>query len=147
MIVSYPTDDSVDLFGRQRASAQICAYASESNCPFYDAADEHDRSITCIGVGVTPKGPDHRAESGVSLHDGCLGAAEGARTTLAAERQVRVFLIGPRNRKQRKTRSTIKILHLLRVYSTPGDEVEHPGRGGRSAPSHGSADAQVRRSG
>jgi hypothetical protein len=31
--------------------------------------------------------------------------------TLAAERQVRDFLIGPRNKKQRKKRSTIKILH------------------------------------
>jgi hypothetical protein len=32
-------------------------------------------------------------------------------STLAAERQVRDFLIGPRNKKQRKKRSTIKILH------------------------------------
>jgi hypothetical protein len=31
--------------------------------------------------------------------------------TLAAERQVRDFLIGPRNKKQRKKRSTSKILH------------------------------------
>jgi hypothetical protein len=31
-------------------------------------------------------------------------------TTLAAERQVRDFLIGPRNKKQRKKRATIKIL-------------------------------------
>jgi hypothetical protein len=33
------------------------------------------------------------------------------KTTLEAERQVRDFLIGPRNKKQRKKRSTIKILH------------------------------------
>jgi hypothetical protein len=32
-------------------------------------------------------------------------------STLEAERQVRDFLIGPRNKKQRKKRSTIKILH------------------------------------
>jgi hypothetical protein len=31
--------------------------------------------------------------------------------TLAAERQVRDFLIGPRNKKTRKKRSNIKILH------------------------------------
>jgi hypothetical protein len=32
-------------------------------------------------------------------------------STLVAERQVRDFLIGPRNKKNRKTRSTIKNLH------------------------------------
>jgi hypothetical protein len=38
---------------------------------------------------------------------GCTSNLE--QFTLAAERQVRDFLIGPRNKKQRKKRSTIKI--------------------------------------
>jgi hypothetical protein len=33
------------------------------------------------------------------------------RAILAAERQVQDFLIGPRNKKQRKKRSNIKTLH------------------------------------
>jgi hypothetical protein len=39
-------------------------------------------------------------------------------TTLAAERQDPDFLIGPRNEKQRKKRSAVKILHsLLQITS------------------------------
>jgi hypothetical protein len=39
------------------------------------------------------------------------GAPRKMSSTTAAERQDPDFLIGPRNKKQRKKRSTIKILH------------------------------------
>jgi hypothetical protein len=66
--------------------------------------------------GIIPiKGPHNAHGRRIRLGNqpcGCrisMGITNGC--TLAAERQVRDFLIGPRNKKQRKKRSTIKILH------------------------------------
>jgi hypothetical protein len=56
--------------------------------------------------------PITRFDGAATGADRTYGYAEETRSnTLEAERQVRDFLIGPRNTKHRKKRSTITILH------------------------------------